>query len=181
METTEAKNLVGLAADDEQFVKQTRELFRKLRRSVYQKVCAICEIDEAAEVLCEDDKMTLRELRQKWAGWYAEDLQPEKPKMLTEHQAEVADGLVEKLEMFLEEYDFACQEEVLKKPVDRLPKRAAKEELEQLRDDSILAFVDAVLASGLCVEAQIVLCRRLRANFEKLIRGLNDAKKQDAC
>jgi hypothetical protein len=162
METVEIKDLVGLTEDDERFVKQTKELFHELRRSVYQKVCAICEIDKAAEVLCEDDKRTLQELREKWADWHAFDLTLDDPKTLNEYQPGVAEDLVNKLEGLLGQFLPACQSEVLEKLAERLPKRLADEELEQLRDAAGDEVVNAVMANISDVRLQVVMLRRLR-------------------
>lgn len=172
----EKENLVGLTGDDERFVKQTRESFRELRRSVYQKVCAICEIDKAAEVLCEDDKRTLRELREKWADWYVADLQPEQPKTPDERHTEVTEDIIEKLEGILSDYLPCCQNDVIAKLADRLPKRLADDEQEELRDTAGCEITNAVMASGLNVKGQIVVLKKMREAFLKA-RGNDAAKK----
>ena len=177
MVETEAKNLVGLTGDDERFVKRTKELFRELRRSVYQKVCAICEIDGAAEVLCEDDKKTLQELQQKWSEWYAVDLQPDKAKQLNEYQEGVVSELVERTEGLLEQFLPRCQSAIIEKLAARLPKRLADDELEELRNSAGCEVVNVVMASGLAVQEQIVVLKKMREAFVKA-RGENGRKKQ---
>jgi len=178
--TAEIKELIGLAGDDARFVERGVSFGRELHREVYKHIFIIVKLDKSLEFLSEDIKRELAEFLHNWGQWYAKDLISEQPKTLEESQACVAEDVAKQIEKTLSDYLPECQGEVVEKLAANLPKRLKRDELEELRDSAFVDFNSAVIASGWCVEAQLVLLRRLKANFGKMIQNLNAGKASHA-